>query len=428
MGEMNYSEEIKTWLQKNKSKAIKLLQKLVQERSISGFESSAQAVVVEACREIGLEIDIWEPDIKELQTHPNFVSARETFQDSPNVVAIWRGTGGGQSIILNGHIDVVPEGDLKQWSHDPYEGKVEDGKVFGRGTTDMKGGNVSLLMAITLLKELGIRLKGDVIFQSVIEEESGGAGTLATILRGYKADAVLIPEPTNMKIFPKQQGSMWFRIYVKGKSAHGGTRYEGVSALEKALTVINTIKELEKKRNLRVTDPLFQHIPIPLPINIGKIEGGSWPSSVPDLIKLEGRIGVGPHETLEEVKEEFRHELSLLSKHDDWFTLHPVRLEWFGAQWVPGEIEMNHSFIKVLQNSIEKVRKQMAILEASPWGTDGGLFSSLMDTPTIIFGPGTTEVAHFPNEYISIDQMMEAAEIIAYLLIEWCGMSDESLQ
>ncbi len=224
---------IKEWLGKNKGNAVKLLRKLIQERSIQGRESSAQAVVIEACRELGLEIDIWEPDIKEMSAHVNFVSTRDTFEDSPNVVAIWRGTGGGRSIILNGHIDVVPEGDILQWDCDPYEGKVQDGKVYGRGSTDMKGGNVSLLLAINALKSIGVKLKGDVIFQSVIEEESGGAGTLAAILRGYSADAVLIPEPTNMKIFPKQQGSMWFRVKVKGKSAHGGTRYEGVSALRK---------------------------------------------------------------------------------------------------------------------------------------------------------------------------------------------------
>ena len=98
----------------------------------------------------------------------------------------------------------------------------------------MKGGTVALLMAIESLIATGIKLKGDVIYQSVIEEESGGAGTLAAVLRGYTADGAIIPEPTNMKIFPKQQGSMWFRITVKGRAAHGGTRYEGVSAIEKA--------------------------------------------------------------------------------------------------------------------------------------------------------------------------------------------------
>ncbi|MGD6781152.1 peptidase [Sutcliffiella horikoshii] len=417
---------IKEWLGKNKGNAVKLLRKLIQERSIQGRESSAQAVVIEACRELGLEIDIWEPDIKEMSAHENFVSTRDTFEDSPNVVAIWRGTGGGRSIILNGHIDVVPEGDILQWDCDPYEGKVQDGKVYGRGSTDMKGGNVSLLLAINALKSIGVKLKGDVIFQSVIEEESGGAGTLAAILRGYSADAVLIPEPTNMKIFPKQQGSMWFRVKVKGKSAHGGTRYEGVSALEKSVIVMDKIKELETIRNSRVNDPLYSGIPIPLPINIGKVEGGSWPSSVPDLVVLEGRIGVGPEETLEDVKQELAASLRSLKEVDTWFENHPVELEWFGAQWVPGTVEVNHPFVKVIDHAYKEVVGKPAIVEASPWGTDGGLFTRLCNIPTVVFGPGTTEVAHYPNEYISIDQMMNAAEIIALVLMDWCEISEEA--
>ena len=139
----------------------------------------------------------------------------------------------------------------------------------------MKGGIASLLLAVGAVQGLGLKLKGDVIFQSVIEEESGGAGTLAAILKGYTADAALIPEPTNLRIFPKQQGSMWFRIEVKGRSAHGGTRYEGVSAIEKSMTVLKHIAELEEQRNARIIDSLYAHNPIPIPINIGVYKEGT---------------------------------------------------------------------------------------------------------------------------------------------------------
>ncbi|WP_078380313.1 peptidase [Sutcliffiella halmapala] len=416
-------KEIHGWIAKNKGKAVKLLQRLVQEKSVQGNESSAQAVVIEACREMGLEIDIWEPDGKELKEHENFVSTREYFSDSPNVVAVWKGSGGGRSIILNGHIDVVPEGDRNQWDCDPYEGKVENGKVYGRGTTDMKGGNVSMLLAVEALQAAGIKLKGDVIFQSVIEEESGGAGSLAAILRGYKADAALIPEPTNLKIFPKQQGSMWFRIKVKGKSAHGGTRYEGVSAIEKSMLVVEKIRKLEKVRNERVKDPLYEKIPIPLPINIGKIAGGSWPSSVPDELTLEGRIGVGPEESMFDVQQEMEAFLQTLQAEDKWFADHPVELEWYGARWVPGSVDGKHPFVELIKKNYQGVTKKEAILEASPWGTDGGLFTQVAKIPTVVFGPGTTEVAHYPNEYISIENMLSVAEIIALTLVDWCEIA-----
>lgn len=414
------ASEIRQWVRKNRGKAVTLLQRLVQEKSVSGKESSAQAIVIEVCRELGLEIDIWEPDSKVLKGNENFVSTRENFFDSPNVVARWKGVGGGRSLILNGHIDVVPEGERLQWDCDPYEGKIEDGKVYGRGTTDMKGGNVAMLFALEALQATGVHLKGDVIFQSVIEEESGGAGTLAAILRGYKADAVLIPEPTNMKIFPKQQGSMWFRLKVKGKSAHGGTRYEGVSAIEKSISVIARLRILEEDRNKRVKDPLYAKIPIPLPINIGKIEGGNWPSSVPDLVTLEGRIGVGPEETIHEVQEEMKQVLSRLKEADSWFAEHPVDLEWYGARWIPGGIEEEHPFVQSIKKNYKEVTQKEAILEASPWGTDGGLFTSIGKIPTVVFGPGTTEVAHHPNEYISIENMLDCAEIIALTMMDWC--------
>ncbi|WP_223701910.1 peptidase [Sutcliffiella deserti] len=420
----NKTNEIKKWIAKNKGKAIVLLRRLVQEKSVQGNESSAQAVVIEACRGMGLEIDIWEPNGKKLKEHENFVSTREYFSDSPNVVAVWRGTGGGHSIILNGHIDVVPEGEINQWDCDPYEGKIENGKIYGRGTTDMKGGNVAMLLAIDALQSVGIKLKGDVIFQSVIEEESGGAGTLAAILRGYKANAALIPEPTNLKIFPKQQGSMWFRLKVKGKSAHGGTRYEGVSALEKSLIVIDKIQKLERIRNERVKDPLYANIPIPLPINLGKIEGGSWPSSVPDLITLEGRIGVGPEESLPLVKQEMEDTLNSLQNEDEWFLNHPVDLQWYGAQWLPGAIRVDHPFVELIKKNYKLVTKEEARIEASPWGTDGGLFTQVANIPTVVFGPGTTEVAHHPNEYILIENLLTSAEIFALTLLDWCEVEE----
>ncbi|TVX99021.1 peptidase [Paenibacillus cremeus] len=413
------------WLQQHRDEGILLLQDLVRIPSTQGNEREAQLLVAKRLHRMKLEVDLWEPDGKTLEAHPFFYSPRSGFEGSPNVVGLLRGTGGGRSIILNGHIDIVPEGDRKAWWHDPYSGKVEDGKLYGRGATDMKGGNTALLLAIQAIQELGIRLKGDVIFQSVVEEESGGAGTLATILRGYQADAALIPEPTNMRIFPKQQGSMWFRIEIKGRSAHGGTRYEGVSAIEKSMLVVQHIRELEDKRNARITDPLYATNPIPIPINLGVIQGGNWPSSVPDSVKLEGRMGVAPEESLVQAKEEMARWLERLQERDSWFKEHPPVLEWFGARWVPGSVDPGHELMRVVTEHYRAVRSEEPVIEASPWGTDGGLLTLLGETPCIIFGPGLTQLAHYPNEHIVLDHLFEAAEIIALTLIEWCGI-DES--
>lgn len=421
-----YRQKIQKWLSNNRPKGTRLLKQLIQEKSIQGHEGSSQAIIIEKCREMGLEIDIWEPGGPALLNHPYFVSPREKFKGSPNVIAVMKGSGAGRSIILNGHIDVVPEGDPEQWQFEPFAGEEVDGKVFGRGSTDMKGGNVALLLAMEAIISAEIKLKGDVIFQSVIEEESGGAGSLAAILKGYKADGVIIPEPTNMKIFPRQQGSMWFRCIVEGRSAHGGTRYQGVSAIDKAIRVIRHIEKLEMRRNARINDPLYKDIPIPIPINIGKITGGTWPSSVPDQIVLEGRIGVGPDEKLEDVKEEFASWMASISKQDSWFVDHPVKVEWFGAQWVPGKIDLSHDLMKSLSSVYREVKEKNPVIEASPWGTDGGLFTKIGNMPTVVFGPGVTEVAHYPNEYIVLDTLFEYAEILALTLIDWCGVENDS--
>ncbi|QOT00897.1 peptidase [Brevibacterium sp. JNUCC-42] len=422
---LSWQERIREQLGKDRENAISLLQEWVREASVQGQEAGIQQKIANHLETLGLEVDIWEmagEELQKLEKHAYFVSPRTEFVGSPNVVGVWRGTGGGRSLILNGHVDVVPEGELNQWTQGPFSGEIVDGKLYGRGVTDMKGGNLSSLLAIQTLQKLGVRLKGDVIFQSVVEEESGGAGTLSTILRGYKADAALIPEPTNLKIFPKQQGSMWFRLFVRGRSAHGGTRYEGVSAIEKSMTVISRIQHLEQIRNQRMLDPLYAKLPIPIPINLGVIHGGKWPSSVADLVTIEGRMGVAPGEEMEAAKQEMQTALQRLTEEDEWFVDHPVELEWYGARWVPGEVEMEHPLLMLLQELYPSVLGEQAVLEASPWGTDGGLLTKLADTPSIIVGPGVTQVAHYPDEYIVLDDIFTCAELFALTLLEWCEL------
>ena len=181
------------------------------------------------------------------------------------------------------------------------------------------------------------------------------------------------------------------------------------------------MRELEEQRNARITDPLYANNPIPIPINIGVIQGGNWPSSVPDTVKLEGRMGVAPEEKLDDAKEEMSRWMERLKEKDPWFEAHPPNVEWFGAQWVPGSVDPGHALMQVLMQQYREVKQDEPIIEASPWGTDGGLLTQLGETPCIVFGPGITQVAHYPNEHIVLDHVFEAAEIIALTLIHWCG-------
>ena len=419
-------EKIREWIHTHERDAAVLLKRLIQQPSIRGKEGKTQAIIVEKCRQLGLDIDLWEIDENQaIKEHPGFHCDRQEFSGNPNLVALLKGKGKGKSIILNGHIDVVPEGNPEEWTYPPYGGIEKDGKVYGRGATDMKGGNVALLLAMEAIIRSGISLDGDVIFQSVIEEESGGAGTLAAVLRGYKADGAIIPEPTSMKIFPLQQGSSWFRIHVKGKAAHGGTRYEGRNAIDLAAEVMQEIKILEEKRNdgLR-KDPLYKSTPIPVPINVGSIRGGNWPSSVPEVCVLEGRYGISPYESVEDALQEFEEMISSLNDRHEWFKDKPLSLEWFGARWLPGNLEQGHPLLESLRKRFSDVLGCEPVIEASPWGTDGGILSSYGNTPVLVFGPGQTDKAHETDEYIELGRLVEAAEIIALTILDWCGYEE----
>jgi acetylornithine deacetylase len=427
-------KEVSKKLQQDSS-MVPILAKWIQEKSVPGNETGVQNLITKELISLGFDVTSYNIDPIEMSKNPNFITKRTDWEHSPNIVGILRGSGmkntinvdihGEQyakrprSIILNGHIDIVPEGDLP-WENDPFSGKVVGDRVYGRGSTDMKGGIFSSFLALKILQNLGIKLKGDVLFQSVIEEESGGAGTLSTIMKGFKADAAIIPEPTNLKIFPKQQGSTWFRIHVPGVGAHGGTRYEGVSAIEKSMTVIKTVQDLESKRNERFRqDPMYSHLSIPIPINIGKINGGKWPSSVADSVILEGRYGIAPFETIDEAKKEL---YKALAEIDDAFLVkNPVQLEFFGAHWVPGNVAADAEITKTLIDSFKTMTDSDPIIEGAPWGTDGGYLTS-NGIPAIIFGPGQTKLAHQTNEYIEISKIFTCAEVIVKTLIEWCGV------
>lgn len=417
----NLIQRTDDYIRAHASDAVSLLQALVREPSVQGNETGVQKVVISKLESMGLTVDVWDPPYEQLAAHPYFVPSRDTYVGSPNVVGVLKGSGGGRSLILNGHIDVVPEGDRAKWSDDPFSGTVRDGKVYGRGTTDMKGGNVSMMMALEAIIRSGIKLKGDVIFHSVIEEETGGVGTLATMLRGYHADAALIPEPTNMKLFIRQQGSMWFRVTVRGVGAHAGTRYEGISALEKALPVYAAVMQLEKDRNAAVDDPLYRNAPIPFPINIGKFNTGNWPSSVPDLATFEGRIGVAPGESMESVRQLLAKTILDACASDEWLSNNPATLEFFGGQWVPNGIPADHPFAVTVLEQFRQVYDMDAIVEASPWGTDAGLLGQVGNIPALVIGPGETKMAHYPNEYIEINAMTEAARLFARIILDWCG-------
>ncbi len=399
---------------------VSYAKQLVSYPSMSGQELEAQQYVKKVLEEDlnFTEIDFWEPDINELKGHEAFITKREDFKGSPNVVGTLKGEGGGRSLILNSHIDIVPEGSHKDWSCQPFQGEVIGDNIYGRGISDMKGTKASFFIVLKALQELGIKLKGDVIIQSVIEEETGSAGTLACALRGYKADAAIIPEPSGFKICPAQQGSTWFRVNIFGKAAHGGKRYQGISAIEKAATVVDSIAELEKYRNKKFANPLYEGNPIPFTINVGTIEGGDWPSSVPEVVSIEGRMGIPPAEDIKDGWKMFEEWIDLTAETDSWMKDHKPTVEWFGAFWGSAQIDPDHPIVEKAKNAYTKISGKEPIIEGTPWATDGRILIDFADTPALIFGPGTT--AHCVDEYLPVKDLLDYTKMLACLVLDWC--------
>ena len=229
-----FANQISEAVEAARAELIDFLQKLVQTASLSDHEQDVQNLVAQKLTSLGLEVEVISSNFEELKDHPAFGDDGFSASERINVVGRWAGTqaGIGKSLILNGHVDVVPVGDLSLWDDSPWSGAIHDGKLYGRGSCDMKSGLCAGIFAIDILRRLGYQPSRDVLFESVIGEESGGVGTLTTIIKGYTADGVILLEPTRLEISPVQSGALTFRLIVPGRSIHAAMKPYGVSAIE----------------------------------------------------------------------------------------------------------------------------------------------------------------------------------------------------
>lgn len=397
------------------------LQRLVSIPSETGQEGLAQEAVAEWMQAAGLEVDVWEPDRSALLPYAEPVTLPESFAGRPNVVGVAKGEGAGRSLILNGHIDTVEVGDRERWSVDPLGGVVRAGRLFGRGACDMKGGIVANLFAVRVLQAAGVRHEGDVILESTISEEDGGSGALSAILRGYTADAALISEPTDMKIVIAQGGSLMFRLQVHGRSAHACVRGEGVSAIEKFALLHDGLLKFESRRNEEIDHPQYDGLTIKAPINIGTIQGGTWHSTVPEVVVAEGRAGLVPGETLESFKSRFADVIHGIAQSDCWLAEHPPVVEWLDGQFAPADVAEEHHLVGCVQHAVKTVGAVEPQLSGVTYGADMRHFVLTGGMPCVMFGAGDVRLAHAPDESIPLDDMFSSILTSAVLIASWCG-------
>ena len=301
---------------------IDALRDLLRIPSLTGQEATAQRWLGHHMEQLGLDVDLWTIEVDLLQKHPQFpgMEVDRSKSEAIGLVGTWQQTGNDTSIdkrfVFNGHIDVVPEGDHDNWNNDPWGAELKDGRIYGRGACDMKGGLMAALYAIKAIMDADIPIKGSLMMQSVIGEEDGGIGTFASLLRGHIGDVAIVCEPTRLHLIPAQAGALTFTVRVRGKSAHASVRFEGVSAIEKYLDIHKSLLQLERERNSEIKHPLLSKIALPYSLNIGRIQAGNWASSVPEELVFEGRIGVAIGEDSKSVRHQFEQTLKNFAEAD----------------------------------------------------------------------------------------------------------------
>lgn len=420
MPESSVSDLIIVAVEERRDKIVQLLQDLIRIDSQTGREAEAQAYVGQLLTDMGFELDVFEPDITELKGHPAFKPMAELdFAGRPNVVGVLRGDPSVRSLLLNGHIDTIPVGPVTEWIYDPFSGLVQDGEVHGRGASDMKSGVATMIAALQTLIEIGLSPRGPIIVESTVDEEASGYGTLACVIRGYKADAGICFETSDMMIMPAAIGRLWFKIELYGKSAGIATRWLAVDAIEKAMKIVKGIEDLEEIRVSTLTHPLYPDSRTALPCSVNMFNAGSYPSATPETAVLEGSLGTMPYEDLEDVKNQIRRQVELVSLADAWLREHPPVVSFEKLEAPGAEIPSDHSIVTTMKEAFAVATGRPSKIGGRAGAADTRFLIKYGETPTVIFGPGNTAKMHMVNESVSIENVIDAVKTTALSIHQW---------
>jgi acetylornithine deacetylase len=401
---------------------VESLVEMIQIPSVTGTaaESEIQSWQARQLTEIGFDVDHWKLDLKQLAAHPEFPGTEAPRTEGYGTVGVL-GSGELPALILQGHIDVVPTGDLLNWEdRNPWSGLIKNNAVHGRGACDMKAGVAANLAVARALVRSGVKLKRPFAVHSVISEEDGGLGAFATMLRGHRGEAAVITEPTSGKVVIANAGSLTFKLRVHGLATHGSSRLAGQSAFEAFLPVYAAIANLERERNEH-RDPLFAGNPLPYPISIGIIHAGDWASSVPDLLIAEGRMGVLLDEEPAAARTALEQAVANACDNDSWLNEHPVAVTWPGGIFASGRIDSAHPLVHEITDAIRVVEHRDVSLGAAPYGSDLRLYAGMGGIPTLHYGPGDVRLAHGPREQVDIAELISTTRSLALLAARRCG-------
>lgn len=390
-------------------------------------EVKLQGILAARLADLGADVDLWEPAAT--GSGNRHVPDDLDFSGRPQLVARLTGSGGGRSLLLLGHIDAVSAQPVERWSTDPFTLTRRDGRLYGRGSADMKGGLAAMLAALEALRRCGARPAGDILFCAVTDEESSGAGGFAAVARGVRADGGICAEPTDFDAWVACRGSLTPTITIPGRPGHAEMSQphwrEGgaVNAIEKLAIVLDAVRRLREEWCGRA-DQLHPYLD-PGDIVPTIVRGGEWPVTYPADCRLTCEVTylpghVGADGTGRALEAEIQEAITRACASDPWLAEHPPAWSWDGDV-VPAEMPADHPLVPVTLAAASACGHAGEVAGFGSWH-DGATFIRHGGTPTLCFGPGVTGVAHTIDEWLSEDDLVDAAAAIAIVASRWCGI------
>ena len=396
--------------------------KLVRMPSLRGQEHAIQDLVFRELTTRGYKVDRFDMDRDAILAHPGGSPFSDQHSDAPIIVGIHHPQNEiGRSLILNAHLDVVPEGPHEMWTDEPFSGRIDGDWMYGRGGADMKAGSAANLFALDALHRIGLQPAATVYLQSVVEEESTGNGALMTWLRGYTADAVLIPEPEDEKLVRANVGVIWFKVAVQGTPTHVREMGEGANAIDAAYRVMGELRALEADWNERKTGKEhFENEVHPINLNIGKIEGGDWASSVPGWCTIDCRVSIYPGVRAADAMQEITDRIAAFARQDFFLANNPPKIDFNGFCAEGYVLEPGTEAEAVLSRAhVSAFGKPLETFMTAGY-LDTRVYALYNQIPALCYGPISRNIHGF-DECVNLPSVKRITQAVALFIAEWCG-------
>ncbi len=390
-------------------------------------EAALQDLLAARLRAAGATVDVWEPNVSAIAGHP-MVPDGFSFAGRPQLAATFAGAGTGRTLLFNGHVDIVAVEPLDRWPHPPFAAVVADGMVHGRGTCDMKGGVACMVLAAEVLASLGVRLAGDLIVNTVTEEETTGAGGLA-MAHALQADGAIVPEPSGFDVWIACRGSLLPRITVEGRAGHAGIaplphdQGGAVNAIEKMGIVMDAVRRLREEWALRPRHPYLS----PADCVPTIIAGGEWLVSYPASCTLDCHIEFLPDQADERgygsrVEAEFTDWIARAAAADPWLAANPPLIEWVAGAVPPAEVAADDPVVQAALGAVAAVGRNGGLAGLDNWH-DGATLTVEAGIPAICLGPGDIRLAHTTEERVPIADLVSCTQALAIAAMRFCGVA-----